>query len=453
VTQPFIVIGGGIAGLAAAERLAARVGGDRVVLVERERQLGGKIRSEWRDDVLIEHGPDALLGSKPAGIELCERLGLAARLIRVNPQHRQSYVLREGQFHPLPSGLTGLAPADSRALLTTALLSWRGRARALIEPFVPANEDAPESVAAFVRRRFGREVWDRIAEPLVAGILGGDGEQLELASAFPQLHERERRRTTSNGSHGKNGSRSGFVSFPRGMHELVEALEARLQSARVLRGSAVTALQGAPGAGFVVTLADGRELAAQGVVVAVPAPAAAALVRGLDAELADRFAEIRHAASAVVNLAFDRNALPQPPRGTGFVTTGGTTSPLLALSWSSNKFAGRAPADTVLVRAFLGRALAAPLIAASDAEIVDAVRAELQRTLGITAAPRFNVVTRWPTGMPLYEIGHAERRRRLRARALRWPMLQFAGHALDGVGIPDCVASGWTAADALAEFA
>ena len=455
-----VVIGGGISGLATATRLAERLDPGSVVLIEGESRLGGKIRTERTDGFVLEGGPDCFLATKPAGVELCRRLGIADRLVGTNPALRRSYVKRAGRLHPLPEGITGLVPSRLMPLLTTGVLSLRGRMRAGLELLVPPRRTAvEESVAEFARRRFGTEAYDWLIEPLLSGIFAGNGEELSLEATFPQLREMELRDgsllkpllTTRVRARGPSAVRAGFVTLPDGLGELVEALATRLTGARVLTGTRVRSVREAVvGRGYRVELSDGRIMESDAVVLATPAHASAAMVASLDPDLAGLLRSIPFVSTATVSLAFARAAIPAPLDGSGYVSPRVEGGPLVACTWTSNKFPGRVPPDAVLVRCFVGRAGLDQVVHGEDAVLLDLSREELRAVHGITAPPLLSRVVRWPGGMPQYTLGHRERLARLAARLTAHPGLQLAGASYRGVGIPDCIASGWAAADEVA---
>ncbi len=453
-----VVIGGGISGLATATRLAERLDPAGVVLIEGDGCLGGKIRTERREGFVLEGGPDCFLSSKPAGLELCRRLGIADRLIGTNPAMRRSYVKRAGRLHPLPEGITGLVPSRLLPLLTTGILSLQGRMRAGLELLVPRRPDSAveESVAEFARRRFGHEAYDWLIEPLLSGIFAGDGKQLSLESTFPQLQETERRDgsllkpllTSRLPARREATTRAGFVTLPGGLGELVEGLTRQLAGTRVLTGTPVRSIGAAVvGGGYRVVLSDGRIVESEAVVLATPAHVTAALVASLDPELAETLRGIPFVSTATVSLGYARAAVPAPLVGYGYVSPRAEGGPLVACTYTSNKFPGRVPADAVLVRCFVGRAGMDEIVGSDDAALLELVQRELRAMHGITAPPLLSRVVRWPLGMPQYTLGHRERLGRVVRRLDAHPGLQLVGASYRGVGIPDCIASGWAAAE------
>jgi protoporphyrinogen/coproporphyrinogen III oxidase len=444
------VIGGGIAGLAAARRLEALAPQARISLVERTGVLGGKIRTERVDGFVVEAAPDSFLARKERGVGLCRELGLDDELVARRPEHHGSFVRRGDELHPLPEGLTGMIPTSLDALEGTVLLSEQGKARFAAEAdVIPADGDEDESVAAFVSRRFGREAYDGLVEPLMTGIYGGDGERLSLRATFPQLRAIEREHGSLLRGLPAAGSADTppFLSLRGGMDVLVDALRARFEHTEVLTGRGAENVV-ADGSGYRVELSESETRAVDGVVVATPAHVAAELLAELDAELASILAEIPYASSVVVSLGYSR-ADVVPLDGYGYVVPRAEGGEVLACTWSSQKWEHRAPDECVLVRIYLGRFGRRDVTSDSDDELVAAARAEIA-FLGVSAKPVLTCVHRWPFGMPQYVLGHPERLERIELALAEHPGLALAGAAYRGVGIPDCIASGEEAARAVA---
>lgn len=459
-----VVVGGGITGLAAAWyllRAAAAGPGFEVVVLEADRRAGGKLRTERRDGFLIEAGPDSFLTGKPAAVDLCRELGLTGALIPQR-QPRSASVLRRGRLVPIPPGLRLVHPTRPWALLRSPLLSPAGRLRALAHPLMPRRAEAgDESVGAYVRRRYGREMLRVLGEPLLAGIHLADPWQLSLTATFPSL--RTPRRVGTGGT--AAGARvpaavphlrgSPFASLSGGMEQLADALGARL--GRALRtGAAVTAIVPAP-AGYRVRLdgpAGGAELDAAAVVVTTPAAVAARLTARLNPPLAQRLAAAEATSSAVVTLGYAGIDGGFPAAGSGFLVPRGEGCRLLACTWSSAKWPGRAPAGGLLLRAFIGGRRHPHLPDRDDDDLLALVRDELARIPGFdfirTGAPAVRRVQRWPDGTPLYRVGHREWLSEVRAACAATPGVWLAGAPYDGVGIPDCIRSARAAADAAA---
>jgi len=464
-TRGIVVIGGGIAGLAAAHRVlelsAARGECVPLILVEAGPRLGGTIASERIDGFLVESGADSFLTEKPWALDLCRRLGIEHQLIGTRDDQRRTFVVHAGRLHPLPEGFLLLAPTRLWPLAASRLFSWRGKLRMACDLVLPrgASATGDESLASFVTRRLGREALERVAQPLAGGIYTADPVRLSLAATMPRFLEMERRHRSlilamrraarASAARGSGARWSLFVSFAEGMQTLVGALAQRLPEGSVRLGARALALGPGSAGGWRVALEGGAVLEAARVLVATPAFAAADLLRSLDATLAAELAAIPYASSATVTLAYDPGALVRPLDGFGFVVPAIERRGLIACSFSSVKYVGRAPEGSALLRVFCGGALAEQMITLSDAALIAAARRELSQLLGIEAAPRFTRVHRYPRAMPQYQVGHLERVAAIEARLRGHPGLALAGNAYRGVGVPDCVHSGERSAEAL----
>jgi oxygen-dependent protoporphyrinogen oxidase len=463
-TRRVAVIGGGIAGLAAAHRLVetGRDGGAacEVVLLEARAQLGGTIATEHAGGFTIEAGPDSILTEKPWAVDLCRRIGFAERLVGTRDGERRTFIVHGGRLVPLPDGFLLLAPTDLRALATSSLFSWRGKLRMALDLVLPRRVGTDdESLADFVRRRLGREALERVAQPLIGGIYTADPERLSLAATMPRFLELERRHRSlilglRAGSRAAARATAGaryalFVAPDDGMGALVDALAQRLPAGVVRLRAPVDGLA-RDGAGWRLR-AGGEALAADALVLATPAHTAATLLAPLDAPLAQLLAGIDYASSATVTLGYRAADLPpEALRGFGFVVPAAEGRPLLACTYASRKFPHRAPAGHELLRGFVGGALRPDLPALDDVTLIRTVRGELRALLGIDATPELTRVHRYPRAMPQYAVGHLVQVAAIDVRVAAFPGLALAGGAYRGVGLPDCVRSGEAAADAIA---
>jgi oxygen-dependent protoporphyrinogen oxidase len=457
-----VVVGGGIAGLAAAHR-AVEVARERGVpldltLVEARDRLGGTIHTERTDGFLVEGGPDSFLSEKPWALALCRRLGVEDQLVRTDDRFRKVFVWRAGRLHPLPDGFQLLAPTRLAPFLGTSLFSWPGKLRMAMDLVLPrggVGED--ESLGAFVRRRLGTEALERVAQPLVAGIYTADPDDLSLAATMPRFLELERRerslilglmRAAKRAPQaGTSGARwSLFVTFARGMGQMIETLAARLPDSAVQLRTRVTGIERA-GARWRVAVSGGA-FEADAVVVAAESHAAARLLRYGDPQIAALLAEIGYASSATVSLGYRRADVPHALDAFGFVVPRTEGKALLAATFSSVKYPGRAPEGHALIRAFLGGALDAAALDRDDDALITRAREELRASLGVTAAPVLTRLARHPASMPQYRVGHLTRIETIEHRLAALPGLFLAGGAYRGVGIADCVRSGEAAAEA-----
>ncbi len=475
-----IIVGGGIAGLSAAYRLKQNAPDVAIMLIESDRRLGGKITTDRVDGFVIEGGPDTFLSYKPRGIGLCRELGLEDRLHGTNEKIRRTYVMRHGKLYDLPEGLTGLIPSRFGPMIKTGLISPLGKLRMGLDYFIPPKSlNGDESLAQFVERRLGHELYERMIEPLMSGIYAGDGEQLSLGATFPQLRQTElehgslvkgmlatkrRKHPERNAVESKdapaaqsNASRAlpekwpAFVTPETGLAEIVEALVVRLKGVDIRLGTRVTCIDH-DSSSYTVMLEDGKTLSADALILATPAYATAYLVVGLDPELAQALKGIPYASTVTVSVAYPLKDIPRPLNGYGYIIPRAEGRSILACTWTSTKFPHRAPEGYGLIRAFIGRAGDDDVIDRSDEELLKMVRDELRDVLGITVGPIVQRIFRWPKAMPQYTLGHLDRLAVIDRRLAQHAGLFVAGNAYRGIGLPDCIASGEQAADQTAKF-
>lgn len=449
------VLGGGASGLAAALHLhdaRAQQGIDlEVTLHERSGRMGGCIQTMREDGFTLELGPDSLLVDKPAARETIARLGLEGELVAMLAQYRGSRIVHRGALRPIPSEFRLFTPTSLPALLRSGIFSPAGIARAALEPFVPPRTSGDdESLASFVRRRFGREVLDRLAQPLIGGIYSGDPQRLSMQATMPQFLEMERKHgSLIRAMRGPRAAAPQLMSLRGGLQTLADAMAAELGEA-VRVSSEVAALERAE-RHWLLHFADGSSAAADGVIVALPAYVAARLLREHDREAADLLEEIRYNSIATVNVAYDAAHASGLPPTPGFVVPAVEKRRITAATIATQKYPDRSPADAVLLRAFIGGALQPELVEQSDEQLAQIAREEFAGLLGITAEPRFALVRRWMRMLPEYGVGHAGLVAAIQARAETLPGLALAGSAYSGVGIPDCIATGKAAAARMLE--
>ena len=455
-SREIVVIGGGIAGLAAT--LALHESGRDVVLLEAGSRLGGVIRTETTGGFVVEAGPDAILAQKPEGLALCRTLGLGDRLVPTNPALRTVFVLHQGRLHPLPEGMMLAVPTRVLPFLRSRLFSWPGKLRMGMDLVLPVRErDEDESIASLLRRRLGEEAVERLGEPLMAGIHAGDPEQLSIQATFPRFVELERRHRSlirgmwASRPRGPAATRPAFYSLTGGLGEMVEALRCRLPAHAVRLGARVKGLRREAGR-FAVKLADGSLLTTESVILAVPAPAAAPLLAEMSPEAGLLLQTVPFASSATVALGYRREDVAHPLDGYGMLVPRGERLRTSACSFVSSKFPGRAPEGHVLLRAFLGGARDADLLQLPDVELAALARREMQGILGLRGAPVLERVYRWPRATPQMTVGHLERMERLDRIVDGLPGLFLTGAGLHGAGIPDAIADGGRAARAAAGY-
>lgn len=466
------IIGGGIAGLAAAYELEkARATGAAVEyrLFEARGRLGGSLASETVDGSVLEEGPDSFLTEKPAAAELCRELGLGGELLPSNDGARKTYILVKNRLIALPDGLMFLIPTKLLPTALTRLFSVGTKIRMgleLLHPPRPSGQ-ADETVAALVERHYGAEAVDRLADPLLSGIFGGDSAQLSARTVLPKLVEMEsehgsltrgmlaahrkmraRMKAAQGNGAARPALRSTFTAIRGGMQQMVDAVVGRLEPEWLRVGTAVQSLEKTT-EGWRVT-AGGVTESFDAVILASPAWAAGALLEPVDAELGAELKGIPYSSSITVNLVYDEAKLRPLPEGFGFLVPASEGRAMLACTFVHRKFLGRTAAGKAVFRAFLGGMKNENLLDASDEELVATVRRELEEILGIEAEPETTRVARWRRAMAQYAVGHQERVARIRARVAALPGLRLAGNAYDGIGIPDCIRLGRQAAKELA---
>jgi protoporphyrinogen/coproporphyrinogen III oxidase len=460
-----VVVGGGISGLAAAHR-AVELAHERgrpleLTVLEGAERLGGTIQTEHRDGFLVECGPDSFLSEKPWALDLCRRLGLEHRLLRTDDRFRHTFVAFGGRLHPLPDGFQLLAPTRLGPFVGSRLFSWPGKLRMALDLVLPRGLDPDESLGSFVRRRLGREVLQRVAQPLVAGIYTADPDELSLAATMPRFLEMERRersvilalwragRKAPLSRDGVSGARwSLFVTLADGMEELIRALATRLPPGSVRLKEPVTGIV-RDGSEWRLTTASGVAVDADALILAPEAHQVARLLRYVDPGLAHLLDGIPHASSATVTVAYRRRDIGHPLDGFGFVVPQIERRPIIACTFSSVKYPGRAPAEHALLRVFVGGALNEAALDANDGALVASARRELDQLLAVRGEPLFARVQRYLRAMPQYHVGHASRTEAIEQAVARLPGLRLAGGAYRGVGIADCVRSGEAAAEGL----
>lgn len=459
------IVGGGISGLAAAYEIEQRrQDGASVeyVLFESSSRLGGVLRTEKVDGCLVEAGPDSFVTEKPWAADLCRSLGLGDELIGSNDAQRKTYILTQGRLVEMPDGLMFLVPTKILPTGLSPLFSWKTKLRMTQELFHPPRAvDHDESVAAFVERHYGSEMVDRLADPLLSGVYGGEAANLSVRAVLPRFAEMER----THGSLGRamlaarKKMRAGtarlapplFTSLKDGMQHLAESIVARLTPACLMTNAAVDAVQ--PEAGGWVVSAGLNSDHFDAVIIALPALAAASVVRIASAELSAELAGIRYTSSITVGLGYDHEVRRSLPPGFGFLVPQSENKQLLAATFVHNKFPHRAPEDRALLRCFFAGKNAENVWALSDEQIVGIVRKELQQILGLRAEPLFARVYKWKSAMAQYGVGHLDRLDRIEKLRHKLPGLALAGNAYRGIGVPDCVRSGRDAATQLIKSA
>lgn len=469
--KKIIVIGGGVAGLGAAYKVrrAAAEGHDVDVVVVEKGAIGGKIATEMVDcdgeTFIVDGGPDCFLTEKPAVHRIAKMIGLFDEELPSDESRKKTLILSRGRLFEMPDGVMMFAPTKFVPFATTGLFSWPGKIRMGLDLFIPKKDVAEgelndETLEDFVVRRMGRECLDRLAEPLVGGVHASDPAVMSLAATFPRLLEMEQKygslmrgflaaRKKVEEMRKKYPPQPGakpktfFTTFERGMQQLTDGMADAIGRDRFKVGDAATGLERV-GDSWRVTLADGTTLDADAVVIATESWAAEPLVRGVDEDIANALAGIPTSTSATVSIGFDESEVGIDLNAFGVLCPLVEDRPLLAATYSSTKWPGRAPAGKVLFRGFVGGPHNQEATAKPDDELVQTVVEQLRSILGVSpdAKPLFARVFRWKGGMPQYTLGHLDRVAQIEERSEAVKGLALAGGSYRGVGVPNCIESG-----------
>ena len=464
-----VIVGGGISGLATAFSLleqAAQVGLSlRCTVLESGSSWGGKIVTHRVGDIVTEAGPDSFLSQKQAGLDLCTKLGLTDQLINTNETAKKASVLHNGRLHDLPEGLLSFVPKQLGPFFRSGLLTWMGLARMGLEVAVPPGPTSgDESLAGFLRRRFGRQAYERVLEPLMSGIYAGDAEQMSLRATFPRFFELEQqygsvvrgmmaaKKAAAPVSPG-GPRRTMFVSLKHGLGDIVTALTSRLtqQGVELRLGCQVEALRVRSHElgrwTYDLILQDRSAFSADALVLATPAFVTAELLRPLSPIAGGLLELIPYTSTATIAMTFPAHAVAGLANGFGFIVPRIEGRDLIAATWTSLKWPHRAPSDQLLVRCYVGGVGREEILKQDDEQLTSTVRSELKALCGINAQPMYTEVNRWWKGMPQYTIGHLDRLSQLDAALSRYPGLVLTGAGYRGVGIPDCIRDGAIAAE------
>jgi len=470
-----IIIGGGLAGLGAAYKItrAASEGRDiEFILFEKDRRLGGKIFTEIVPDpsgegrFIVDGGPDCFLTEKPACHRIAKLTGIFDDELPTDDSRRRTWILSRGKLHQLPDGVMMFAPTKFIPFVTTGLFSWPGKIRMAIDLFIPPKKIAPgefndETLESFVVRRMGRECLDRLAEPLVGGVHASDPRQMSLAATFPRLLEMEQKygslmkgfiatRRKVEEMRRKYPVKPGekprtfFTSFVNGMQQLTDSMAGAAGRERMRTGLSVSSLQRTSEDGWRASLSDGSFINGDAVIVATESWTAEPLVRPHDEAIADALATIPTSSSATVSIAFNESEVGFDINAFGVLCPLVEGRALMAATYSSTKWPGRAPEGKVLLRGFVGGPHNQEILKCSDEELVQTVLAEFRDILGLNpnAKPLFSRIFRWHLGMPQYALEHLDRVALIENRSAQIPGLALAGGCYKGVGVPNCIESG-----------
>jgi oxygen-dependent protoporphyrinogen oxidase len=451
------IIGGGISGLAAAFALEEhrRAGSVDYKLYESSPNLGGVLRTEHIHGCVVEAGPDSFLSEKTWAADFCRTLGLSDQLIGSNDADRITYIFVRGRLIPMPDGLMFMVPTKILPTALSPLFSWRTKLRMAQELFHPQRATDPdESVASLVERHYGAEMVDRLADPLLSGVYGGEAASLSVRAVLPRFAEMER----THGSLGramlaarKKSLRAAnkpaahlFTSLKNGMQLLIDVLVSRLDPSSLIVHTAVQSVQRRESSWNISAGAHSADF--DSVIVAVPAHAATQLLASCSTELSSELGAINYSSSITVGLGYDHEVRESLLPGFGFLVPRSEGKRLLAATFVHNKFPHRAPRNRALLRCFFAGSVAESIWDLSDDAIIAIVRDELQQILGLRASPLFARVYKWKSAMAQYSAGHLERLERIERLRQQLPGLALAGNGYRGIGIPDCIRSGQDAA-------
>ena len=445
-----VVIGGGITGLAACWYLAKA--GHRPVLIEKDKRLGGVIRTDHVEGCLVEGGPDSFLASKPAAMELIRELGLADEVIGSNDHQRVTSIVKGGRLVPMPDGLMMMVPTQILPMVKSSLFSWGTKIRMGMEYFRSPVANPPErSVAQLVREHYGQEAVDYLAEPLLAGVYGGDPEELSADAVLEMFVNLEKKYgSLTKGTLAMRAERAKqapggplFRTLKGGMEQLTQAITCQLPGKMDRVQDEAVAIRKS-NFGYEVELKK-EKIYAEHVFVCCPATAAAAMLRTVDEPMAELLAGVRYNSSVTLALGYEQSDVEGKINGFGFLVPKVERKRMAACTFVKTKFDHRVPPAKAVLRCFLGGAA----IEVPEGELIRDVLAELKDLLGLTAVPLFTRVTRWNGAMAQYGLGHKKRVAEIRALAAQHPGLYLAGNAYDGIGIPDCIRGARTAVESL----
>ncbi len=462
------IIGGGISGLSAAYYLEQeRAAGAPVEysLFESSDRLGGVMFSDKVGDCVVEGGPDSFLTEKPWANQLCAELGIADDLIGSNDSQRITYILVKGRLIPMPDGLMFMVPTKLIPTALTRLFSWGTKFKMLgelLHPPRPVGKD--ETVAQMVERHFGSEVVDRLADPLLSGVYGGDAASLSVRAVLPKFVEMEenygslcramlagRKKMAAMQKAKGYSPKPLFSSLKGGMQQMIDAIVARLNPQSIRTSTEVGQLTQKDGGWELITPRGPEHF--DSVIFATPARIASKMLAAIDAQLSEDLGKVEYSSSVTVTLGYEREQLKKCPPGFGFLIPRSEGTRMLATTFVHTKFPFRAPDNKALVRCFLGGANDQGVLKLSDEEITAVVRKELKQIAGLEADPWFVKVYRWDRSMAQYTPGHLERIERIGATLKQMQNLSIAGNFYKGIGVPDCIRTGKEAAQHMATLA
>ncbi|MCH8157802.1 MAG: protoporphyrinogen oxidase [Nitrospinae bacterium] len=468
--KKIVIVGGGIAGLAAAYRIQEEITRGapiECVLLDSAEKFGGKISTMRFDGFIVERGPDSFISQKPQAIELCRKIGLADRLTGTNPDHTRTYVYVNKKLVTMPDGLSLMIPTKFMPFIFSPLFSLSGKIRMGLDLVIPKkSDDSDESLASFMRRRMGEEALRKMAEPMLAGIYASDPETMSINSTFPMFVQTERKyrslilgmlarkrqqAASRSAASGSPAASSLFMTLKNGLDEMVEMLVEKSSSIRFQKKTGVANLARS-GNGWRLTLDDGDTMSADAVMLATPANISARLAEQSAPKVTELLNRIRYVSTATVSIAYKKEGFPHSLDGFGFVVPRTEGRRILACTWTSSKFPARVPEGYVMLRCFVGGALQEGLAEQDEDAIALMVREELREIMGIDCEPEFIKVFHNRKANVQYHVGHAALIDSVWSELKSVPGLYLAGSAYTGIGIPDCIRDGTQTADEAIKF-
>lgn len=460
------IVGGGISGLSAAyflERATDEAGLPiQIDLFESSSRTGGKIQTVRQDDLVLELGAESFLSRKTAALKLCQALGIDGDLRGTRQENRKTFVWHHDRLHQLPKGLSGFVPGNMNSLFSTSLLSLPGKCRVAADYLLPAKKGSEdESLANFMTRRLGKQAYQRLVQPLLCGIYAGDGDHLSLQATYPELRQLERdsgslirglKRRQKSSVKSTENPLPPFLTLKTGMSQLVEATEKALTATKIHLNTKVKRCEGIKKQWSLQTDSGFDSNLYDAVLFTCPAFAAAQVLGSSATGLSNELASIQHVSTATVNIWYDAEVFSHPLQGYGFVIPSSQQRGLTAVTWTSSKHHDRAPEDLRLIRGYVGRAGAEISESVTDQELLETVRAELKRTMGVADQPRGYRIQRWVKGSPQYTMGHCDTLKKIDESLNRFPGLYLSGASYRGVGIPDCIREAGNAAKSMFEY-
>lgn len=469
-----VIVGSGISGLTAAYELKKRLKEKslpvEVTILDKSERLGGVFITERVNGFLVEGGPDSFEIYKPSPLELANELGIGTQVISANEELHRNFIYANNELQEIPSGLLGLVPKKISSLILCPLLSWKARLRASLELITPPLKSygADLSLGEFYKRRFGQETFELIAEPLFGSIYACIPETISIQACWPRglamekeygslvramLAKRKELKKEEKSEEAKQQP-SIFFTFKNGMSQLTDALIEHIGQESFITGKEVETLtRDSKDNRFHIQTKDGDHIKADVCIMATaPSYSTSRIFKSLDPAISDMLLRIPYVSSATISLGYEKKGFPHPLDGFGLLVARAENKHVKAVTWSSTKFAGRAPDDKVLIRCFVGNAQEETIVYRSDEEILKAVQEDLKEIMGIDVEPIMTRLYRWPNSMAQYTLGHTERVAFIEERMRRYPGLFLASNAYRGLGIGDCINIGRQAAGQALEY-